>query len=707
MGLLDLKRDPGEVERWGLDPDEIAAIEPIPIIETEGKGSLPAVDICEVMEIEDQYDRKKLQQAKEEVYKTGFYSGVMLDSVPKYGGMKVEEAKDRVKEDLLEQGKAALMWEPSGEIVCRCLTPSVVKLVDDQWFIAYGNEEWKKDVHRALDAMTLYPPVVRKQFDYVIDWLLDWACTREFGLGTRLPWDDRWVIESLSDSTVYMAFYTVNKYLEHKEAIPRDRIDPDFFAYCFEGKGDAIELATRYGCEQSVLEEARAEFDYWYPFDVRGSGKDLVQNHLTFAIFNHVALFPEDKWPRSFEVNGWLRVYGEKMSKSLGNFLNLRDALDQYGADVTRFTLALGGEGLDDPNMDAEIAKAAPRRFHALLEFIEEHHGKGREERLAIDDWFQAVMNTTLAKVRGHYDEFRFRTALKVGYFDSQAHMRWYIRRCGGEPNRDVLDQAMALQVQVLSPVVPHLAEEAWEVLGRQGMVCDSRLPEPVPADERARRAMAGEQMLISTLDDIREILRITGIDAKVVRLYTASQWKRAVHRHAIDLHSRGELDMGALMGAAMADEAVRTNKKDVPPFAQKLVMELPRTAPETVDRISSLEDEDEFLKENREFLEREIGCRVEVQSADSTTPRTLHRSFCRPGRPHPLQFHTRGTRRRNHRRRRSTPHPSLRRSPALPSRPHPHHGRTGPPGPRVRPRACRREACRPPLSRGDTPSRR
>ncbi|MCK5253701.1 MAG: class I tRNA ligase family protein, partial [Thermoplasmata archaeon] len=139
MGLVDLKRDPDEVERWGLDPVMIELIEPIPIIETEGMGTLPAVDICEQMEIEDQYDRKKLQKAKEEVYKHGFYSGVMLDTIPKYGGLKVEEAKDRVKEDLIETGEATVMFEPSGDVVCRCLTPSVVKVVTDQWFIAYGD----------------------------------------------------------------------------------------------------------------------------------------------------------------------------------------------------------------------------------------------------------------------------------------------------------------------------------------------------------------------------------------------------------------------------------------------------------------------------------------------------------------------------------------------------------------------------------------
>ncbi|CAN0432002.1 unnamed protein product, partial [Discosporangium mesarthrocarpum] len=52
------------------------------------------------------------------------------------------------------------------------------------------------------------------KFNFTIGWLKEWACTRLFGLGTKLPWDEDWVIESLSDSTIYMAYYTVAHLLQ-------------------------------------------------------------------------------------------------------------------------------------------------------------------------------------------------------------------------------------------------------------------------------------------------------------------------------------------------------------------------------------------------------------------------------------------------------------------------------------------------------------
>ena len=50
------------------------------------------------------------------------------------------------------------------------------------------------------------------------------------------------------------------------------------------------------------------------------SGKDLINNHLTFALYNHTAIWHSDpsKWPRAVRTNGHLLLNAEKMSKSTG-----------------------------------------------------------------------------------------------------------------------------------------------------------------------------------------------------------------------------------------------------------------------------------------------------------------------------------------------------------------------------------------------------
>lgn len=43
------------------------------------------------------------------------------------------------------------------------------------------------------------------------------------------------------------------------------------------------------------LQRLRREFEFWYPVDARISGKDLVPNHLSYYLYNHVAMWPNDR----------------------------------------------------------------------------------------------------------------------------------------------------------------------------------------------------------------------------------------------------------------------------------------------------------------------------------------------------------------------------------------------------------------------------
>jgi leucyl-tRNA synthetase len=115
----------------------------------------------------------------------------------------------------------------------------------------------------------------------------------------------------------------------------------------------------------------KREYEYFYPFDIRSSGKDLIPNHLSFAVYNHAAIFPEDKWPLSMRTNGHLMINGQKMSKSKGNTLTLREGVQKFGADATRLALADAGDGIEDANFDEKTANANILRVHTLIGWCE------------------------------------------------------------------------------------------------------------------------------------------------------------------------------------------------------------------------------------------------------------------------------------------------------------------------------------------------
>jgi leucyl-tRNA synthetase len=605
------------LQKFGLTPDVISDIKLIPLIKIEGYGKFPAKEIVEGMNIKDQ-DDPKLEAATKEIYKKEFHTGVLNENTGKYAGKKVMEAKMELVSDFVHEDKAAIFYELPETVICRDLTKCVVKIVSDQWFLNYSNPIWKAQAHKALANMQLYPEKVRRQFDYVVDWLKDWACTREYGLGTELPWDKRWIVESLSDSTIYMAYYTISKYVQHPEkyGIKPEQLTDEFFDYVFLSLGDGNDVAKKTGISKDLLNTMKQEFEYWYPFDLRNSGKDLVQNHLTFSVFNHTAIFPEKYWPKGMSANGFLQLDGQKMSTSKGNVYTLRQICDMYGADATRLTLMYGGEGLEDPNWDSEFARGAGPKLVQWYDFAVENFGKGREDEKFIDRWLESVTIKTVRQTKEAMDRMDFRTAIQRGYFDMQRYLRWYIRR-SPTPNKRIISWFIEAQTKMLAPFCPHICEEIWEKIGGQGFIAKAAYPawdNTVPVDESIEKS---EDFIRSVIEDIQEIVEVAQLkDAKDVNIYTADDWKYK----ALQL-STGK-NMGQAMKDVMADPEMRKAGKEVSKYVGKVIAD--RLVPSGVD-------EKAVLGEAKDFIGQEVGMHVALNPAEDPENKRRHAI---PGRP-------------------------------------------------------------------------
>jgi leucyl-tRNA synthetase len=222
--------------------------------------------------------------------------------------------------------------------------------------------------------MNTYGIETRHGLEKTLDWLNQWACARSYGLGSRIPWDPQYLVESLSDSTIYMSYYTIAHFL-HLDVegsklgpanIPAKEMTDEVWDYIFLGK-----KFPKTSIPKEILQQLRHSFEYWYPLDLRVSGKDLINNHLTFFLYNHAALFPEEYWPRGVRANGHLMLNGEKMSKSTGNSMTLREGVEKFGADATRIALADAGDGMDDANFEENNADSAVLRLFNEREWCE------------------------------------------------------------------------------------------------------------------------------------------------------------------------------------------------------------------------------------------------------------------------------------------------------------------------------------------------
>lgn len=410
--LTDLAK---KAEYYGIKK-EWAELEIPPIIETPSYGNLTAPFLVKKMKINSPKDAKQLAEAKDLAYKEGYYKGTML--MGDFKGEPVEVAKPKVKEALIKSGQAFEYAEPNGHVVSRSGDDCVVAYLG-QWFLNYGENdpEWRQTVlnHVAGD-MESYTSETRNQFEKNLEWLNRWACARTYGLGSKLPWDKKFLVESLSDSTIYMAYYTIAHFLHSDNFgtqtglldIKVDQMIDEVWDYVFCRRELNDELIQACGIQKVDLEKMRREFEYWYPLDMRVSGKDLIPNHLTFFLYIHIALFPRDYWPRGVRANGHLLLNGEKMSKSTGNFLTLSDAVKKYGADASRIALADAGDGVEDANFEETVANSSILRLFTLKEWCEEIV---KEESLRTgdtdgfwDDLFDNDLKVLVGTARSHYE---------------------------------------------------------------------------------------------------------------------------------------------------------------------------------------------------------------------------------------------------------------------------------------------------------------
>ncbi|MBI2547397.1 MAG: leucine--tRNA ligase [Candidatus Aenigmarchaeota archaeon] len=512
VALKELQGNENAMKEYGLDSNVVKGIGPVSVIKLEGYGDHPAIEISEKMGIQSTAETEKLDDATSVIYKKEYHTGVLKGICGRYEGKKVSEVKDLLIKDFVNHKLADTMWETSNPVVCRCTNKCHVKILENQWFLKFSDKAWKDKVKQCIAQMKFYPEEVRLQFLNTVDWLDDKACARKSGLGTRLPWDKEWIVETLSDSVIYMAYYTIAKTI-NKKKIPYEKLTDDVFDYVFLGEGDIKKIGKTAKLSEMLIEEMREEFEYFYPLDMRNSAKELVPNHLTYALFHHVAIWENPRyWPKAYSVNGFVTVSGEKMSKSKGNILPLASLIEKYGADLVRITITTSNENVDDADWKEDSLKTFSSRLEYLENLVKEYKKAKRKSVNNLDKYLESVVETSIKGATENYEMLKFRSGIQYVAFQLLGEIRHYIERNGSikNCNKILLQEAVSTAVRLLAPFTPHLGEELWEKLGNKKFV--SLGPWPTYDERRIDRAIVElEQISKKLQDDLNNVLKLTG----------------------------------------------------------------------------------------------------------------------------------------------------------------------------------------------------
>ena len=622
VALEQLKNSTKNVfEEYGLKQSEISKLKPISLINIDGWGESAGVDIVMKMGITDQND-PKLEKATKEVYSVEYHNGKLRSNTGQYANMTVEAAKEAVKEDMMSDGHASAMYELIEPVQCRCGSDVIVKMFENQWFINYGDQDWKELAHENLNEMEIIPKELRQEYDHVIDWLKRKACARNVGMGTPLPWAPDWIIESLSDSVIYMSYYTVIKDINRIKP-DAEKLTESFWDYIFLGLGDIDTISESTNIPVIELENIREQFTYFYPLDARHSGRDLIPNHLTFMVFNHDAIFPKENWPKGIVVNGSVLMEGSKMSKSLNNIIPLATAIERFGADPLRISLMITAEPLKDADFSPELAKSMGdnlEKFYTNAMQIAAIPIKENIEYTEIDMWMLSRLQESISEANVAMQEMKVRKTIHAALYNLNQDQEWYMKRVAphrGERKNTIQQvnrKVLETQVKLLTPFTPHLSEEIWEEMGNKNFVAFEKWPIP---DESLIKKDAEEQenIIKDSIEDVKKILNVTGITPNQISFYTATGWKWKVYLKALQLSQESRLDIGTLIRDSFKDDELKNLRKEVPALARIMVEDVIKTPSETVKRRLDMGiiSEVNLIEDATSFFQKEFGCDIKI----------------------------------------------------------------------------------------------
>ncbi|XP_045407078.1 leucine--tRNA ligase, cytoplasmic isoform X1 [Lemur catta] len=655
--LRDLKKKQALRAKYGIRDDMVLPFEPVSVIEIPGFGNLSAVTICDELKIQSQNDREKLAEAKEKLYLKGFYDGIMV--VDGFKGQKVQDVKKAIQKKMIDTGDALIYMEPEKQVMSRSSDECVVALCD-QWYLDYGEENWKKQTSQCLKNLETFCEETRRNFEATLDWLQEHACSRTYGLGTRLPWDEQWLIESLSDSTIYMAFYTVAHLLQGGDlrgqvesplGIRPQQMTKEVWDYVFFKEAPFPKTQI----PKEKLDQLKQEFEFWYPVDLRVSGKDLVPNHLSYYLYNHVAVWPEqsEKWPTAVRANGHLLLNSEKMSKSTGNFLTLTQAIDKFSADGMRLALADAGDTVEDANFVETMADAGILRLYTWVEWVKEMLANWNSLRSGPantfnDRVFASEMNAGIIKTDQNYEKMMFKEALKTGFFEFQAAKDKYRELAIEGMHRELVFRFIEVQTLLLAPFCPHVCEHVWTLLGKPDSIMNASWPVAGPVDEALIRS---SQYLMEVAHDLRLRLKNYMMPAKGKKtdkqppqkpshctVYVAKNYPPWQHTTLSVLRNHFEANSGKLPdNKVIAAELgslpeLKKYMKKVMPFVAMIKENLEKMGPRVLDLQLEF-DEQAVLMENIVYLTNSLELEhIEVKFASEAEDKV--REDCCPGKP-------------------------------------------------------------------------
>lgn len=232
----------------------------------------------------------------------------------------------------------------------------------------------------------------------------------------------------------------------------------------------------------------------WLPVDQYIGGVEHAVLHLLYSRFVTKVLHDlgyldfEEPFENLF-TQGMIYKDGAKMSKSKGNTVSPDDMVEKYGADTLRMYILFMGP----PEKDAEWSDQGIEGVHRFIRKLWNCYSIMMDEIKSVNTPDESVVNgeaeenlrrmlhTTIKKVTEDIEgDFHFNTAISRMMELTNELWKYLNTTKKKDWNLKLLRAIAEKFLLIISPFTPHLAEELWRMLGKDGFIMNERWPSHV-----------------------------------------------------------------------------------------------------------------------------------------------------------------------------------------------------------------------------------
>lgn len=403
--------------------------------------------------------------------------GRVTELDPNLKGLKISEARVKAAEKLQDLNLIEKIEDYTHSVpVCERCKTTVEPLISEEWFVKMG--PLAKKALKNIDKINFAPESYKQVLSEWIEKIHDWSISRSLWWGHRIP---VWYCQRCNsgkevgkDKDMVISLEKPNKNCQtcnQKNWIQDEQVLDTWFS---SGLWPMATLGWP---------ESNKELDRYFPWSFEISAPEI--RYLWIARMIMLSLWLNDAIPfKNMFFHGTIRdLQGRKMSKSLGNGVDPKEVINQWGTDAVRMALysysAPGRDGKTSRQVIDERCKNYRNfgtKLRNICRFIIDLRPEGAalEFNPAHPDDKEIVknLNQAIKEVTRSIEEFNLHLATENLYsFIWHELADKYIektkeRRGEAQP---VLEYVFKTSLELLHPFMPFITEELWQRLPHQG----------------------------------------------------------------------------------------------------------------------------------------------------------------------------------------------------------------------------------------------